>query len=106
MSKFFKNKAFLIGFVSGIIFLISLNFLTWLQSLCHHCIYQAGIPYTFYEEFIGNIYFDSTTFSNDNFKHFFPLYLLLDVVSTIIFGFVVGLIVKSVWSENSHSQLD
>lgn len=100
MKSLIKNKEFIKGFVSGIFALIIFNTLTFFNSQCHHCINRAGFPMIFWERFIGTIYYNPADgFSSDDFEHFFIYNLIADVLVTIAFSFILGLIFKSVWSK-------
>ncbi len=107
MGKLIKNKIFLFGFFSGIIFFVCFNIFIHLRSMCHHCVYFAGFPLRFYEEFKGTIYFNPATSESftENFRHFFIYNLIADVLFTILFSFLIGLIFKLVWSKISAREL-
>jgi hypothetical protein len=107
MSRMLKNKAFLLGFVGGIIFFVCFNIFLFLRSTCHHCVYFAGFPLKFYEEFKSTIYFNPATRESftEDFRHFFEYNLIADVLFTIVFSFLIGLIFKFVWSKISARKM-
>lgn len=96
MYKLLKNNPFIIGFLIGIIFLLALNVFIYLNSSCHHCVRVIGVPFVFYEEFTGNIYYNPATGESrlDRYEKFYELNLIVDVVFTIGFGFLLGSIFK------------
>lgn len=102
MRKLFKDKAFLLGFSNGIIFFLCINLFIFFYSQCHHCVRIAGFPIIFWEKFVGNIYYNPVDgFSDDDFENFFIYKLILDILITLVSGFVLGSILKFVSSKIS-----
>lgn len=98
IKELIKNKAFFIGFFSGMVFLISFTIHLFFNSLCHHCVRTAGFPFVFWEQFSGTLYFSpGAEISSDNFEHFFILNLIADVLFAIIFSFIMGLFFNFIW---------
>lgn len=105
--KLFSNKAFLIGFTSGILFFLFINaFMIWMSS-CHHCVNIAGFPIVFYEKFVGTVYYTPVKgISYDNFEYFYIWRLAADILIAIISSFVLGLILKLIWSKFASRRLN
>lgn len=91
MSKLFRSKAFLVGFFSGVILFICLNYYTVMQAydyLCFDCMMLFGFPFTSVEH--GGF----VTHTNICWFGLFADFLI-----TIICSFILGLILKFVWSK-------
>lgn len=102
MRNLIKNKAFIIGFASCILFLLCLNVFIFLESLCHHCVRRVGFPIIFWAQFMGNFSFTpekGLTPHPDDFEYFLLLNLFTDIFITVGFSFLVGLLFKFVWSK-------
>lgn len=102
MINFFQNTKFILGFFFGIIIIILLNIFFPAENNCasgNLCDFQ-GFPFIFYqsgfEERDGGSYIGEILWFG----------LIADILLTILFGFVIGLILKFVWSETTARKLD
>jgi cytochrome c biogenesis protein CcdA len=97
-----KNRAFIAGFTICILLLLCLNAFIFLRSHCHHCVRVAGIPFIFWAQFMGNPSFTPSGGMKDNpndFEYFLFFNLIADILITIGFSFLIGLLFKFVWSK-------
>jgi hypothetical protein len=109
MKDLIKNKAFRIGFAITTCLHVGLNiciYLFLLHKFYHqederftttmtiHLIYNVGFPFPMYFW---------TDYSHDG--HIIWEGIILNILSLIIFSFIIGLIFKFVWSEFTSKQL-
>lgn len=108
MSKVSLNRAFFIGFIFGIVTIISLTFLIFFYSLCHHCVRILGFPFPFWESFAGNGYYspESGLSFPDDFERFNIWYLVADILFNLVFSLGMGFIFKFVWSKIAARKLN
>lgn len=99
MNKFFKNKAFILGFLAGISVITALNLYTVYKMFgCHHCDLFFGFPLPFYSGIIAECGSGNFGFIC-NIWEFSWIGALVDFVVAIIFSFIVGFIFKLVWGK-------
>ena len=93
MSKLLKNKAFLVGFITGILIFAGINFYSF-QPKYNPPTFDSGetsgFPLSWYQS--GT----ATIVSNKSWE-----YLIIDVLLAIIFSLILGLIFKFVWAKIS-----
>ncbi len=86
MGKLFQNKAFILGFLSGILIFIGTQFYDSMpesEGITFHAIVRIGFPFD-YIETGGNPTYTKTLWFG----------LFADILIALIFSFVVGLIFK------------
>ena len=105
MSQLLKNKSFYLGFVVGILIMFALNLYTvYRMKGCHHCNYFFGYPLTFYSGIITECVIGNAGFIC-NVWEFSWFGAIVDVLTAVIFSFVVGLIFKFVWGKFTMKRL-
>ncbi len=101
MRDLIKSKVFIVGFMCGIFTFLCINIFIFFNSMCHHCVNVAGFPIIFFAKFVGNFSFtpsEGLTNNVNNYEWFYPFKLLADILIAVIISFIVGLILKFVWS--------
>jgi len=97
MNKFIKNKAFVIGFFGGVVLFLCLNYYTVMRAfddMCFDYMRVFGFPFTFVETGGFVTHTDIFWFS-----------LIVDILITLIFSVVTGLIFKVAWSKISSRRV-
>lgn len=88
MKKHTSNIAFHLGFWSGILLFIGLNFYSLAANYggCMDCYGDFGVPFT-----LGD--------GNFKFLEFIWLGLIADIIFALVFSFAIGLTCKFVWAK-------
>ncbi len=97
MKKLIKSNAFIIGFFSGILLFLCLNYYTVMQAykdICVHCLRAFGYPFTFFETGGAVTRTDIFWFS-----------LIVNILIATISCFVCGLAFKFVWLKTFSRRL-
>ncbi len=97
MRKLIVTKSFILGFISGCILFLCLNYYTVMQAfddMCFHCMRRFGFPFFFMET--GG----AVTHTN-----IFWFSLLADVLIALAFSGMIGLIFKFIWSKFTSKHL-
>ena len=94
MKKRTSNIAFHLGFWSGILLFIGLNFYSLAANYggCMDCYGAFGVPFTLGD---GNI----------KFFEFIWLGLIADIIFALVFSFAIGVTCKFVWSKITSRRL-
>ena len=99
MSKLFRERAFILGFLAGILVVIGLNLITaFAPGSCKDCESQIGFPLSFYRRAFTkcNSTPDSSADIDCFIWYFSEIRLTVNIVLTLIFSFVLGFIFKTV----------
>ena len=101
MSKIKPNPIFFVGFVFGILLIVSITVLIYFNSHCHHCVRVFGFPFIFWEQFAGNIYYtpESGMSFPDDFENFYIWNLVVDILFALVFSLGLGFIFRFICSK-------
>lgn len=104
MKKLFQSRAFIIGFISGVLFLIVINCLNYLSNRGS----IIGEPFSFgypFDLYKGQAYKLRWENGFVNFGEILYLGLIADILFTIILSVLIGLIFKFIWSKFAERKL-
>ena len=97
MKDFIKDKAFWVGFIIGILAVISGNIFSFFinfDAMCFDCYETWGFPFAIYE---------SGTMSH--LSRFIWAGVVANFFLTVVFSFILGLIFKFIWSKFQEETL-
>ncbi|MEP6787338.1 MAG: hypothetical protein ABJB40_02825 [Acidobacteriota bacterium] len=100
MNKFFKNRAFTFGFLFGIVTFLAANaldYLRYVKQIDDLLGLQRGNSPLFIDV-ISRIGLPLPIFYGGQFV---PLGLVLDILISVIFSFVLGILFRFIWSKLS-----
>jgi hypothetical protein len=96
MRSLIKNKLFILGFLSGVCLFVCLNIYQIFgveHPQCHHCVIWYGFPLPFYEKFIAEC-----EFSTSSVAYYVGEFSLLGTISNILIivvsSWLLGLVLR------------
>ncbi len=107
MNKLFKNIFFKFCFCAGFILFAAINLLSFIRAfnICRYASYcdryDVGFPYVMFKTY--ERYTEKTGLSNHYDVVWFSL--IVDILITLIFSFLIGLILKLIWSKVAFRRL-